>query len=67
MVILVSSPKRIALNVSEMDFGISLIQNKKSKGPCREPGGAPALTGSHLENYCLSLLYIVTFWKLFFK
>jgi len=67
MVILVSSAKGIGLDASKMDFGISLIQNKKSKEPSMEPGGAPSLNGSHLENHCLSLLSIITLWKLFFK
>jgi hypothetical protein len=67
MVKLVSSVKRIGLDVSEMDFGVSLIQNKKSRRLSMEPGGAPSLTGSHLENYCLSLLSIITLLKLVFK
>ena len=46
----------IGLDVSKMDFGISLIQYKKSKGPSMEPDGAPSLTGSHLENYCFSFI-----------
>jgi hypothetical protein len=38
---------------------------KERKGLSMEPGGAPSLTGSHLENYCLSLLSIITLWNFF--
>ena len=48
MVILVSSAKRIGLDVSEMDFGRSLIYYKKSKGPSMEPCGTPSLTAFYV-------------------
>ena len=48
MVILVSSAKRIGLDVSEMDFGRSVIYYKKSKGPSMEPCGTPTLTAFYV-------------------
>ena len=59
--------KRIGLDISEINSGISLIYNKKSKGPCMEPCGTPSLTDSHLKKCSLGLLSIITLWNLFFK
>jgi hypothetical protein len=60
IMMLVSPANKIGLNISDINFGRSIIYSRKNNSPSIEPYGTPCLTGYHLEEYFIELLFNTT-------
>jgi len=60
MIMLVLSPNKIGLDISDINVGRSIIYSRKNKSPSTEPYGNLCLTGYHLEKYFMELLFNTT-------